>query len=164
MLMLWAVVFASCGLEAPPTAEAPVGERRDALTLPTTPIDVRRWLIAGVSFFPRTARSSQVVVMQDPRDATRFYAWGFDARSGNCAFFGSGSRTRDLDDLLAELAREAQLSVALDLDFTHGVILVIGKPPPSPNPPPPGGTDPLFLGQKAWEAAQKLEAASHFTP
>lgn len=162
MLMAWAVVFASCGVDAPEVAAAPtVSARQDALTFPSTPIDVRRWLIAGQEFFPtRTSRSAYLVVMQDPSNAARFLAWGFDVRSRTCTFFGSGDRTRDLNDLLAESAREAQIGVTYDLDFTHGITLVVGK---KPDPAPPIGHW-LAWGEMAWNSAVQAEAASHFTP
>jgi hypothetical protein len=160
-LLLWAVVFASCGVDE---AEAPtqaVAAREDGLVFPTSPIDVRRWLIAGNEFFPtRTSRSAYLVVMQDPSDAARFLAWGFDVRSGACTFFGTGNRTRDLNDLITEVARESQIGVAYDFEFTHGIAIAVGK---KPDPAPPIGRWNAW-GEMAWKSATQVEAATHFSP
>lgn len=161
-LLLWAVVFASCGVDEQEAAASPtVAAREDGLLVfPTTPIDVRRWMTSGQAFFPARSRSAYVVVMQDPSDAARFLAWGFDVRGGTCAFFGSGSRTRDLNDLISQVAREAQIGVAWDFEFTHGIAIAIGK---KPDPAPPIGRWNAW-GEMAWRSAVQVEAATHFAP
>lgn len=161
IVLLW--VFASCGVEERDEPAAPaVAARGDGLMVfPTTPIDVRRWLIAGTEFFPtRTSRSAYLVVMQDPQNAARFLAWGFDVRGGTCTFFGSGDRARDLDDLLSEIAREARIGVTYDFDFTHGIAIAVGK---KPDPAPPIGRWTAW-GEMAFKSAVQVEAATHFSP
>ncbi|MBK7857748.1 MAG: hypothetical protein IPJ65_03785 [Archangiaceae bacterium] len=137
------VAMSGCGLpeNEPGAASAPAAEQtRQALNTcgplgptpptPAAPTDLTVWLRTHPQLFPLGVRSAYAAVQQDPADARRFLAFGYDVAAGRNIFFVSGSIATDYGKLTQNLAEGLVENNNKNYTFMGGAVFgQVAKPP-----------------------------------
>jgi hypothetical protein len=157
MAVVVGVAVLGCGNEL--SVAAPTEVARQELTVIRSPTQLETW-DWGRRLVPTTAKSAYLVAVADPREPSRFLAWGYDVRSGAALFFVQGKTSADWDRLgakvKADIGHFQAGGAGFDPGFSWGTASQVYGKPKGPIPLP-GANDWSALGTKAFDAAKQID-------